>query len=246
MNPPLNAIQSQTARFTIFKRLLLGLLGAGVMSASAHANLLLNSNFDTVGASGSLVTTSGVSNSSSAADSWFQYTVVPAGYLTTELLTSTDPFGGGNMLHVTTDSGVWPGVTSAGNGFAQLFSLPPAVGRQVLANATLSFDIDVVSGSVTGALTNIIGDGFIDIANNTFGPTAGWVHITEHAPVGVLADGVAFETLTRGQGAGFGANYYVDNLAVTSSAVPVPASLALIFAGLAGLGRFRRGFPNRA
>ncbi len=199
---------------------------------SAHAALLFNGGFDAAGAA-SPDTSVGPGGGLSAAAAWTQFTVVPGGSLTTTLGATTDPMGSGNMLGVSTDSGDWP-AAEQGNGIYQpLTALVP--------HAVVSFDLLVVSGFVTGGLTQAIGSvGVFTSFDQTFGPTGGWIHVTE-TQAG-LSEDVAFETLTYGQGAGFGAVYYLDNLTVTDA--PEPASAALLVTGalaMAGMARRRAG-----
>ena len=47
-------------------------------------------------------------SANSAAAGWYQFTVVPNCALTSNLLSTTDPAGSGNMLRITTDSGDYP------------------------------------------------------------------------------------------------------------------------------------------
>lgn len=73
-----------------------------------------------------------------------------------------------------------------------------------------------------------------------FGPTGGWIHVTDQLTPGLLAQGVFFETLTLGYGPGFGADYYLDNAVVTA---PEPGSMAVLGAAmlsLVGMARRRR------
>jgi hypothetical protein len=207
------------------------LIWAALLASPAGAVYLIDPGFDTVGPSGSSVTTLGGSNGWSAALGWFQFTVVPAGSLTTTLLPSTDPLGSGDMLHVVTDSGDYP-PAEQGNGFGQQF-----VGGARLPHATVSFDLYVVSGSVTGGITADYpshGIGVFTSNTPTFGPTGGWIHVVNAQLPGKLSDGVFFETLTLGQGAGYGANYYVDNVSVSS--VPEPSTWAMMLLGFSALG----------
>ena len=211
------------------------LAGALAIVAPAHgANLLLNGSFDTVGPDGSPVTSLGGTGGNSAAEHWEQFTVVPTGTLTSTLLPTTDPFVvGGNMIHVTTDSGDYP-PAEQGNGIGQAFP-------HVLHDAMLTFDIKVVSGQVTGGLTESVGHGigvFPSTVQTFVGPTTGtdgWVQVTDHLNPGLLSQGVYFETLTLGQGAGFGGDYYIDN-AVVTGIIPEPATWAMMLIGFAGLG----------
>jgi hypothetical protein len=219
---------------SVFRSIVLcGALGGALLLASpaAAATYLINPGLDAVGPSGPSVTTvAGGPEVPSAALGWLQFTAVPGGTLTTTLLPTTDPWGSGNMLHIVTDSGDYPPAKS-GNGFGQQF-----VGGARLVDATVSFDIDVVSGSVTGGISADTAAHDIGVFTShtpTFGPTNGWIRVVNVQLPGVLSDGVFFETLTIGQGAGYGANYYVDNVAVT--AAPEPPTWAMLLAGFAGL-----------
>jgi hypothetical protein len=187
---------------------------------SARANLVANGGFDTVGPIGSPVMTPGQGSNLSAAANWTQFAIVPESYIRTDLLPTTDPTGSGSMIHVVTDNGDWP-PAHFGNGFDQNFSTAGA--------AVLNYDLYVVSGQVTGGLVLASTGAYVDFP--TFGPTGGWIHVTDVSsqPVNV----VAFETLTLRAGA----EYYVDNVVVTST-VPEPTSLVL--AGIAVVGGIAR------
>jgi hypothetical protein len=212
-----------------------GIAAVVAMAQPAAANLLINGGFDTVGPMGTPVTSPGGTGALSAALGWSQETVVPTGTLTSALLPTTDPFGSGNMVHITTDSGDWP-AAEQGNGLGQAFP-------SSLRGAHLTFDIDVISGSVTGGLTEAVGGGIgvFPPTIKTFGPTGGWIQVTDQLSPGLLSQGVYFETLTFGQGPGFGADYYLDNALVTA---PEPASLALFAVGMATLAGVRRRRSN--
>ena len=94
----------------------------------------------------------------------------------------------------------------------------------------MTYDLDVISGKVWGGL--VAADGAFQSNTPNFGPTGGWIRVTDHMLPGLLSQGVAFETLTIGQGAGFGAYYYVDDISVS---VPEPATMTLLAGGLGGL-----------
>jgi hypothetical protein len=191
---------------------------------SARAGDLANGGFDAVGPAGNPVTTLAQSAGWSAALGWQQYALVPGSSITSELLPTTDPSGSGNMIHFITDNGDWP-PSHAGNGFWQSFSTVPA--------ASLSFDLEVVSGQVTAGLVLVDG-AYVDYP--TFGPTSGWIHVTDVSSQPVSF--VAFESLSLG----VGAEYYVDNLVMTS--VPEPSTMVLLgtasLAGILGLLKLRR------
>jgi hypothetical protein len=187
----------------------------------ARAALLTNGGFDTVGPAGSPMTSIGQAFDPSAAAGWEQYAIVPSSYFVSELLPTTDPTGSGSMMHVITTAGDWP-PAEFGNGFEQFFT--------TLNSAVFSFDLYVVSGQVTGGLVLASSGAYVDYP--TFGPTGGWIHVTDHSTLPV--NDVAFETLTLTGGA----EYYVDNAVL--SAVPEPSSLAIAgIAILAGLCQFK-------
>jgi len=171
---------------------------------------------------------------------WYQFTVVPGGSLTSSFLASTDTVSpGGSMIHIVTDSGDWP-PAEQGNGFGQTF-----IGGELLPHATVSFDIDVLSGHVTGGLTKDVGAGIgaFTADEPTFGSTGGWIHVVDHADPGTLSTGVYFETLTPQPypdtvfNVDHGAQYDIANIEVS---VPEPATLTLLAAGLGGVVMRRR------
>jgi hypothetical protein len=174
----------------------------------AWADVLVNGGVDTVGLNGSPVSGSGPS----AALAWNQFTVVPGSHITSDLETTTDPLGSGEMIHILTDNGFW-GPASQGNGFHQSFATLPS--------ATASFDIDVVSGEVTGGLVLATGP----FAQFTpYQNSGGWQHVVENVNAPVID--MEFEVLT----ANAGAEFYLDNLQVTPT--PEPSMLPLLVVGL--------------
>jgi hypothetical protein len=212
------------------------LAGTLAMTRPVEANLLIDGEFDILGPNGSPVVTVGLMAAPAAAAGWRQVGVV--GMLTTTLLPSTDPFGpplvpGNNMMHITSDSG-------PGNGFVDTAGF--SVGLEIGIDYTLTFDLNVISGSVTGGWDVFNGSASVfPPANLTFGPTGGWIHVIEpiRCPSPSCGDGqfitaVAFETLAPGQGA----DYFIDNAIVTTA--PEPGSLALLAAALLGFAAIRR------
>jgi hypothetical protein len=214
------------------------LAGAALLASPAPAAYLIDPGLDTVGPDGSPVTTTApavvppYAGGPSAADGWSQFVVWPGGTLTTTLLPTTDPFGSGDMLHIVTDSGDYP-PAEQGNGWGQGF-----IGGAQLPDATVTYDLYVVSGEMYGGL--VASDGAFQSNTPNFGPTGGWIRVTDHMLPGLLSDAVAFETLTYGTTTG--ADYYVDNIQVS---IPEPATMTLLAAGVGGLA-FRRRRASRA
>jgi hypothetical protein len=211
------------------------LAGAASFCASASAQLL-DPGLDGPAAP---VTTIGPGSawiSSITPGAWYQFTVVPGGSLTSSFLPSTDSLHvGGSMIRIDTNSGDWP-PAEQGNGFGQTF-----IGGESLPHATVSFDINVLSGHVTGGITKDIGGGIGVFTPDepSFGPTGGWIHVVDHADPGTLSNGVFFETLTLQPdypnpvySVDLGGNYEIANIQVS---VPEPASWMMLLAGFAGL-----------
>jgi hypothetical protein len=186
-------------------KFLLVLLAACAQPLSA--DLLLNGGVDIVGSNGNPAVTSGGSGGS-AAQSWIQYTVVPLSTITSQLLPTTDPFGSGMMIDISTTAGFYA-PASQGNGFYQHFTTVPA--------AVFTFDIYVVSGTVTGGLVLTTGP----FAQANHYSSASWQQVSQtiNSPV----NEVAFEDLV----AGAGAEFYLDNLQVLQVA-PEPGTWALL------------------
>jgi hypothetical protein len=160
----------------------------------------------------------------SSADSWTLYNNFDA-TTSTELLPSTDPTGGGFMIHLTSvTNNAGDPTSSFFNGLQQSF--PTASG------GTASADVFVLSGPVilalyTGNGSTLISDTFSTVTNQ-------WQTLTTTAPVGSNPDLVIlYSYSTAGTG-----EFYADNAIVESAAVPEPSTLTLLGIGAAGLGTF--------
>ena len=185
--------------------------------APLSADLLLNGGVDLVGSSGNPATGPG----GAAAQSWIQYTVVPGSTVTSQLLATADPFGSGQMIDISTNAGYYA-PASQGNGFYQHFTAVPG--------AVFTFDIYVVSGTVTGGL--VLTTGPFAQANH-YTVTGSWQQVTQtiNSPV----NEVAFEDLANG----VGAEFELDNLQVLQTA-PEPASWTLLLVACLGVAALRR------
>lgn len=200
---------------------------------TAHAQTTpVNGNFLLVGENGSPVTLIGSANSftESAAKYWDQIVAVGNTSITTELMPSTLPQGA-NMIHVTTNGGLNNSL-HFGNGLYWAHGIP---GSFIPANTLVSFDLRVVSGTITGGLIQTNG-AFFDFTPH--GATSNWAHIVQqyNAP----AVGISFENLSQSSGAEF----YLANVYV-ASAVPEPDTFALLFTCLGILSIYWRRSNRR-
>src|SRR5262245_43186931 len=140
------AMRLTTTRWPLMAVILLG------VAADVRADLLLNGEFDTPtrGLSAPNYPTSisgpsgGGPSGPASADHWLLFNSRDA-TTSTELLNSTDPGGGGFMIHLTTQSNTTDPVNSFFNGLQQAF--PPQTG-----DTTASVDVFVLSGPVILAL----------------------------------------------------------------------------------------------
>jgi hypothetical protein len=94
-----------------------------------------------------------------------------------------------------------------------------------------SFDIFVISGSVTGGLVLSTGP-FASFTAYT--ASGAWQHITQTVNTPVI--GMAFENLVTGAGA----EYLLDNLQV--NAIPEPGTFAMMFLAIGNVLLWRRSF----
>src|SRR5262245_44236604 len=221
------AMRLTTTRWPLMAVILLG------VAADVRADLLLNGGFDipTPGLSPPNYPTSisgpsggGPSGPASADHCLLFNSRDPT--TSTELLNSTDPSGGGFMIHLTTNSNTTDPVNSFFNGLEQGF--PAQTGA-----TTASVDVFVLSGPVLLAL--FANDGATLLVPFILSSTTNqWETLSITVPAvsnpNLL---VIFSESTSGLG-----EFYADNASVTSVAsVPEPSTLALAtVAGLAGLG----------
>jgi hypothetical protein len=191
----------------------LSLFGTGAV----YGATILNGSFDAVGPDGA---SPPANDFNSAALDWFVFQPDAGSTVTTVLLPTTDPFGGGNMLGFTTDQGF---NGSSANG---LFGSTDVV---LPAGSTVTIDIDPSPGT-SGEVGFVVGGGF-SAGTATFGPTTGWQQVTFQNNSGA-SDELGFEVDSNN-----GGQLYVDNAVL---AAPEPGSLLLFGTALAGLGLLRR------
>ena len=166
-------------------------------SALSTPNVLLNSNFKTVGPSGAftaVTTAAGGAAGNSAAAQWTLFTNTP-GYLETSLSPSSRPGSTNNMIHVRT--------RGERNGLVQVFGAFGSGYTHTVASAW----IYIVSGTV-GIGTGNGGNTGID---RNVAVTGSWVYV--QAPNGVIPanEFIIYSTSS------FGADYYVDFASVQNS-----------------------------
>jgi hypothetical protein len=203
--------------------LLLAAVAACCLPSSARAgNLLMNGGFDTP-TSGltppnypTSISGAGASGPSSAAD-WTLFNNFNA-TTSTELLTSTDPLGGGSMIHLTSVTNNGPD-GSFFNGLQQGFATQSTL-------TTASVDVDVLSGPVIVAL--YAGNGST-LISDTFSTTTGqWQTLSVSAAAGTNPNLlIIYSYSTTGTG-----EFYADNASVTAAAIPEPAGGVLALIGM--------------
>jgi hypothetical protein len=182
------------------------------------ANMLQNPSFETLGPDGSPTSLTGkFVLGNSAAQDWFVWNNSDA-TTTTELLSSTLPGGGTNMIHFTTDGGR--------NGLIQYF-LPSSTGPDHVIGSAWIY---VLSGQVqigTGDDGSTLGDAFSTT-------TGEWELL--HAPNGVAPANEFIIYSYNGP-----VEFYADNASVS---VPEPTTMLLLGLGLMGIAGIRRKFQN--
>ena len=208
-----------------------GLAGATLLLAAINLyadpiNLLLNPGFESAAsgvAAGTSVVLTGLNDSggSSAAADWNVWSNGSAN-ISTVLMPSTLPAGGSYMLEVTT--------SGSNGGIYQDFLSTPA------ASATASAWVWIVSGCV-GIGSGDDGDTGEDTQSCT---TGSWIHLTAPNDSTPVTNFLVYDTSA-------GANFFVDNAAVTPGVTPTPepAALVLFGSGLLILGEFVRRRARR-
>jgi hypothetical protein len=183
-------------------------------SSTAYPGTITNPGFDTPtpNLAPPNFATSITGNNSSGASSAFDWTLEnqSAPTTSTELLPSTDPSGGGFMIHMTS--------TGSHNDLFQTFD-------QTL-QTTASVDIFVLSGTVGFALADTTFE--IIRASTTSTEVGQWETLTL-GPIGPVNDILLF----TGPG---GADFFADNVQLPAIAsVPEPSSLTLGILGFIGV-----------
>jgi hypothetical protein len=204
--------------------LLLAAVAACCLQSSARAgNLLMNGGFDTP-TSGltppnypTSISGANAFGPASAAD-WTLFNSRDA-TTSTELLTSTDPAGGGYMIHLTSTTNTTDPVQSFFNGLQQGFATQSTL-------TTASVDLNIVSGPVLLAL--YAGDGSTLINFQYYSTTGTWFTASITAAAGT--DPNLF-VLYSGSQSGTG-EFYADNASVTAAAVPEPTGGVLALIGM--------------
>jgi len=139
----------------------------------------------------------------------------------TELLPSTDPLGGGSMIHLTSLTNSSDPDGSFFNGLQQSFATQ--------SGATASVDVFVLSGPVILAL--YAGDGSTLISDTFSSTTDQWQTLTVTAPTGSDPNlFILYSYSTTGAG-----EFYADSASVAAVPEPSTGLLALIGAAVATL-----------